>query len=224
MDAILSIPALTFLAIPFFSSYSTSLNLLFFYLTWSTLILSHDPLKVEFLGTLAIRLLFYVLPALGFLLFDAALPGLAVNMKEHGEVALALSEEHGGGRGRWWKVGLISIGNVLLSVVLQTGVEYLFTELFHIRSALKVTTRLPMPWSIAKELLQGFLLREVRSSKPYILHYKALTIKTRSSHIPSIAMCSTPAPPLSENAIKDGITLYQRHTRWQHIMTIQPRT
>lgn len=125
-----SIPNLSILFIPTFSSYSTSLNLVLFYLTWSTLILSNSPLKVEFIGTLAIRVLFFILPSLGSLLFDSALPSVAANLKEHGDVSLALSDERGGTKGRWWKVGLVSIGNVLLSVIIQVGFEYIFTEIY----------------------------------------------------------------------------------------------
>jgi hypothetical protein len=40
MDAAVSLPALSFLLIPTMTSYSTSLNLLFFYITWSTLYVS----------------------------------------------------------------------------------------------------------------------------------------------------------------------------------------
>lgn len=161
MDALLSIPALSFLVIPIYSSYSTSLNLLFFYLTWSTLILSNSPLKVEIIGTLVIRLLFYILPSLGFFFFDSALPSLAVNIKEHGDQALPLSNENDIRKGRWWKIALVSMGNVLLGVGLQAGIELLFTEVFHIRSALKVTTAIPLPWGIAIDLFRGLLLREV---------------------------------------------------------------
>ena len=160
-EAFLSIPALSFLIIPTFSSYSTSLNLLFFYLTWSTLILSNPPLKVEIFGTLAIRVLFYISPSLGFLAFDSAVPKIAIGIKEHGEVALPLSDEPQGKKTRWWKIALVSIGNTLLGVALQAGIELLFTQVLHIRSALKVTTSIPMPWSIALDLLKGLLLREV---------------------------------------------------------------
>ncbi|KAL8826010.1 MAG: hypothetical protein Q9191_004063 [Dirinaria sp. TL-2023a] len=170
-EAFLSIPALSFLIIPTFSSYSTSLNLLFFYLTWSTLILSNPPLKVEVFGTLAIRVLFYILPSLGFLAFDSAAPKVAIGIKEHGEDALPLSDEPPGKMTRWWKIALVSIANTLLGVALQAGVELLFTQVLHIRSALKVTTSIPMPWSIALDLLKGLLLREVLS---YLLHRYAL--------------------------------------------------
>lgn len=160
-DAFLAVPALSFLLIPTFSSYSTSLNLLFFYLTWSTLILSHSPLKVEVIGTLLIRALFYVLPSLGFLLFDSALPSLAGNIKALGDSALPLSKNNSGRKKLWWKIVLISIGNLLLGIALQTLVGLLFTKVFRIRSALKANTAIPMPWGIAKDLLRGLLMREV---------------------------------------------------------------
>ena len=161
LDAFLSIPALSFLIIPTFSSYSTSLNLLFFYLTWSTLILSNSPLKVEVFGTLAIRVLFYVLPSVLFLAFDIAVPKIAVGIKEHGEDALPHGSEQVGRKRRWWKISLVSVLNVLFGVALQIGIEVLFTQVLHIRSALKVTTSIPLPWSIAFDLVKGLLLREV---------------------------------------------------------------
>lgn len=161
LDALLSVPALSFLLIPTFSSYSTSLNLLFFYVTWSTLILSNSPLKVEVLGTLGIRVLFYIAPALGFLVFDSAVPNLAAKVKEHGEKALPTGEEQGGAKSRWWQVALVSTGNVLLGVAMQMSVELLFTKILHIRSALKISTSLPMPWGIAIDLIRGLSLREV---------------------------------------------------------------
>ena len=47
MDALLSLPVLSVLFLPLGTSYGTSLNILFFYLTWSTLLLSHSALKVR---------------------------------------------------------------------------------------------------------------------------------------------------------------------------------
>lgn len=161
LDAFLSIPALSFLIIPTFSSYTTSLNLLFFYLTWSTLILSNSPLKIEIVGILAIRVLFYILPSLGFLAFDSFAPKVAAGIKEHGVDALPLKDEPRNTRSAWWKIALFSLGNVLLGVALQAGVELLFTQVLHIRSALRITTTLPLPWGIALDLVKGLLLREV---------------------------------------------------------------
>ena len=171
MDALMSIPALSFLIIPAFTSYGTSFNFLFFYLTWAILIRSNDPLKVEILGTLGVRLIFYLLPSLAFLLFDSATPNLAVGIKEHGGKALPMGEEQGGKKGRWWKITLISTLNVLLGVAIQIATELLFTKVLHIRSALKITTAPPFPWTIAKELFFGLLLREVLT---YAFHRYAL--------------------------------------------------
>lgn len=159
LATLISLPALSVLVIPTFGSYSTSLNLLFFYLTWSTLVFSHPPLKLELYGTLAVRLLFYVLPSLSFLAFDSFAPNVAVRLKEHGEEALPLSEERG--RKKQAKIVALSLFNVLLGVGLQGAIEYLFTEVLHIRSALRATSAIPLPWGLAKDLIQGLFLREV---------------------------------------------------------------
>jgi len=61
----------------------TSLNALFFYLTWLTLVLSHSPLKISVLSTGIVRLLCFWLPALGFTAFDLLMPDLAGSCKFH---------------------------------------------------------------------------------------------------------------------------------------------
>ena len=166
LQAVLSIPALSFLVIPAFSSYGTTLNLLFFTMTWAILIKTNNPLHIEILGTFGVRLLFYILPSLGFLAFDSLTPALAVGIKEHGDTALPMSRENGGKNGRWWKIALVSLGNVIFGVATQTGIELLFTQVLHLQSVLKLSTGLPMPWGIAKHLFLGLLLREVRSLVP----------------------------------------------------------
>lgn len=171
LEALLSIPALSLFIIPAFSSYSTTFNFLFFYLTWAILIRSNDPLKVELLGTLVVRLMFYVLPSFAFLLFDGATPQLAVNVKEHGELALATGEKQGGPRGRWWKIASISVLNLFSGVALQVLTELVFTRILHIRSALKISSTPPFPWSIAKDLCFGLVLREILT---YSMHRYAL--------------------------------------------------
>ena len=160
-DALMSMPVLSILAIPAFSSWWTSINLLFFYFTWSTLVLSNSPLKIELLGTVAVRVIFSILPSIGFLAFDSVLPSFAVNIKEHGGIALAFAKSQTGRSVKLWKIVMISCCNVLGSVVFfQSIVELLFTEVFHIRSAIKITTTIPLPWSLFKGLCGGFLLRE----------------------------------------------------------------
>lgn len=169
MGALLSVPVLGYLLMPSLGTYSTSLNLLFFYMTWSTLVLSQPPLKVEIVGTLTVRLLFFVIPSAFFLLFDTLLPSLAVGIKRQGAPALPTrtggiaGARRGDGRPQWYQVIGLGLFNVCLAVAIQAGIEILFTDVFQVRSALKVSTTLPMPWSIAKEMLRALLTREVSS-------------------------------------------------------------
>lgn len=169
MGALLSAPVLGYLLMPSLGTYSTSLNLLFFYMTWSTLVLSQPPLKVEVIGTLAVRLVFFVIPSAFFLLFDTILPSLAVGIKRQGAPALptrtggVAGARRGDGRPQWYQIIGLSLFNLCLAITIQAGIEILFTDVFQIRSALKVTTALPMPWSIAKDMLRALLLREVGS-------------------------------------------------------------
>ncbi|KAK5004961.1 hypothetical protein LTR28_008271 [Elasticomyces elasticus] len=156
----LPLPLLSFFALPFFGSTSTSINLVFFYLTWSTLVWSHDPLQLELYGTLAVRILFYVLPSLAFLAFDCALPNLASGIKAQGDRALP----HQLGKRKLAAVTILSICNVLLGVLAQASIELVVTRVFHLRSALRISSTVPMPWGIARDLLRAFLLRG-------LLHY-----------------------------------------------------
>ena len=167
MDALLGLPFLSFLLIPTMTSYSTSLNLLFFYLTWSTLVLSHPPLKVEIVATLAVRILFYILPSAFFLCFDALIPSAAENFKALGDAALPFKNASRQRTLRMLRMLGWSLFNILLSVLVQAIVEFLFTRVFIIRSALRVTTTLPMPIGILMDLARGYLLREIIA---YTLH------------------------------------------------------
>ncbi|KAL2435098.1 hypothetical protein ABEF95_013156 [Exophiala dermatitidis] len=166
-DALVGLPALSFLLIPTMTSYSTSLNLLFFYLTWSTLVLSHPPLRVELVATLAVRTLFYILPSTFFLLFDALLPSAAGNLKALGGSALPFKDASRPKTLRTLRVVGWSIFNVLMGVAIQAAVEVLFTRVLLIRSALRVTTTLPLPFGILKDLARGYLVREIVA---YTLH------------------------------------------------------
>lgn len=158
--AALPLPLLSFLALPVFGGTSTSFSLLVFYLSWSSLVFAHDPLSLEIYGTLAVRILFFLLPALGFLAFDLAVPSLSKGIKAYGgkNLPTKLSNE------RLVRVVGIAVFNVLLSVALQAGLEVLFTEIFHLRSILKVSAGVPLPWYLAKDILKGLVLRG-------ILHY-----------------------------------------------------
>ncbi|APA06339.1 hypothetical protein SS1G_01140 [Sclerotinia sclerotiorum 1980 UF-70] len=179
MDALLSLPVVGYFLMPSVSTYSTSLNVLFFYMTWSTLVLSHSALKVELVGTIGIRLLFFIIPSLLFLLFDSIIPSLSVGVKRQGKQALPTRT--GGIKvsrskvPKWYEVVGISIFNILLGIGIQAGLEMFLTEILHYKTALRVTTTLPMPWSIAKDALKCLLVREVLQyyTHRYILHARS---------------------------------------------------
>ena len=159
----LPLPFLSFLALPFFSGTSTTVNLVFFYLTWSALVLSHDQLTVELYGTLAIRLMCFVLPALAFLAFDCAAPSLSKGMKNRGSRQLPLALE----RKTILEVTGFALANVFLAIAVQALLELLFTEVLHLRSILKVTAAVPLPWNILKDVAKGFVIRGILV---YVVH------------------------------------------------------
>lgn len=214
---------------PSLGTYSTSLNLLFFYLTWSTLVLSQPPLKVEVVGTLAVRIVFFVVPSTLFLLLDTLLPSLAVGIKRQGAQALptrtggVARTRRGDRRPQWYQVIGLSLFNICLGVTVQAGIEILFTDVFQIRSALKVTTTLPMPWSIVKGMLRALLFREVSSC--LAIHNEDLIgtdypLSQRSCSTLFIAI-STVRLPLPTSAIYTACTITQSPRRFPlpHITT-----
>ncbi|KAJ9658381.1 hypothetical protein H2201_007821 [Coniosporium apollinis] len=165
--SLISLPALSFLALPTFSSWSTSLNIAFFSMTWFVLVVSNDQFYVEVLGILFIRAIFYILPSLLFLAFDCAVPSLATNIKAQGEVALPVRNEKD--KRKVLEVVGWSTFNVCLGVALQAAVELLYTEVFQMRSALKVPKTLPMPFSILFDLVTALAFRGI--STYYINHH-----------------------------------------------------
>jgi len=172
----LPLPFLSILALPVFGGKSTSLSLVFVYLTWSSLVFAHDPLSLEIYGTLAARILFFLLPAFAFLAFDCGTPSLSKNVKAYGEKNLPSRL----GNGKLLKIASIGVANVLLSVALQAVLEMLFTDVFHLRSILKVTSFVPLPWSIAKDVVKGLALRGVLHYyiHRYLLHTYETPLKT----------------------------------------------
>ncbi|WPG99619.1 sterol desaturase family [Acrodontium crateriforme] len=159
----LPLPFLSFLALPFFGGTSTTINLLFFYLTWTALIWSCDPLTVELVGTLAVRLICFLLPALGFLALDCLSPGISKNIKAQGRASSPLKL----GRDKLIEIGLVATVNVLLSVALQAAFEYLSTQILHMRSALKVTSAVPLPWNLVSDIFRGLIMRGILR---YLIH------------------------------------------------------
>ncbi|KAF2734948.1 hypothetical protein EJ04DRAFT_576498 [Polyplosphaeria fusca] len=161
----ITLPLASFFAIPMLSSWSTSLNLLFFSLTWTTIAVTYSPLQLEFLAPLLLRTALYLIPSGLFLLFDLLLPSLAVQLKAQGEVALP-AQQQGGTR----KVRIVvawSFFNVILAVALQAGIEWVVTDILKMRSLLLIKgsawtlNHLPNPWSLFKHFIMGLLSRNL---------------------------------------------------------------
>ncbi|KAJ5351567.1 hypothetical protein N7452_000541 [Penicillium brevicompactum] len=171
MDALFCVPMLSVFLIPVLSSYSTTLNFLFFYMTWSTLVLSHTPLRVEIFGTIAIRVLFYALPSAVMFLFDILTPSAAVVIKAHGSTGLPGGKRRRNIRLREIKVAGWSLLNLTLAIALQWAIETTCVRAFKMRSALKVSLKLPMPYEMVRDLLLGMLGREALT---YVIHRFAL--------------------------------------------------
>nr|POE58680.1 hypothetical protein CFP56_68355 [Quercus suber] len=173
----LPLPLLSFLALPFFGGTSTTLSVAFFWLTWTALVLSHDPLQIELMGTLVIRSLCFALPALAFLAFDLLLPRLSTIVKARQQKSLPQYQLD---RNDLFKVTAVASGNVLIGVAVQGVLELLTTRVFHLRSILKVSTTVPLPWSIFKDILSGLVLRGVLhyGVHRYLLHGYQTPLRT----------------------------------------------
>lgn len=53
----------------------------------------------------------------------------------------------------------VAVCNVLLGVLVQAVLELLFTRVLRLRSLVRVTTIVPLPWSIIMDLLKGLVVR-----------------------------------------------------------------
>ncbi|KAK1755412.1 hypothetical protein QBC47DRAFT_189024 [Echria macrotheca] len=166
MDLLLSLPLASYFFSTSLTSWSTSLNLLFFYMTWSTLVLSHSPLKIELLGTTAIRIVFWLVPSLLFLLIDTLLPSLAESIKYNG--ASALPPRDAQSLARLLGLAILNLG---LSAALE-GALSLATASFLHEPLFRTATTLPLPWQMAKHLALLFACREVLTYyiHRYVLH------------------------------------------------------
>lgn len=161
MGGFLSVPLLSFVLLPTMASYTTTLNIMFFYMTWSTLVWSHTPLRVEIWGTAAFRFAFFVVPSIIFFLFDVLTPSAAVVIKAHGEAGLPGGKKRFKLRLKEFKIAGCALGNVLLSILTQTAIEWFFTRVLRVRSAIRVAVSLPTPWTIGQDIFFAFVLREV---------------------------------------------------------------
>ncbi|CAK4028538.1 sterol desaturase family [Lecanosticta acicola] len=172
----LPLPLLSFLAIPLYGGSSTTVTLLSFYFAWTALVFSHDPLTLELYGIVLARLFCFLLPALGLLAFDCAAPNLSKVVKSRGERQLP-------GRVGTKKLANVvgtAVLNVLLAAALQLALEQFVTKLLHLKSLLKVTTAVPAPLNILKQVLAGLVLRGMchYAIHRYLLHTWNSALKT----------------------------------------------
>jgi hypothetical protein len=107
-------------------------------------------------------LVFFLLPALLFLAFDAGVPDLSQSLKAQGKYALPARL----GRNRALRVLGWSIFNTVLGVALTVGLELLFSRVLRWRSLLSVSVTLPFPWKALQSVIFGLLVRGVSLSRP----------------------------------------------------------
>lgn len=169
MDLALSIPIISYLVAPTQTSWSTSLNILFFYMTWSTLILSHSHLQVHLVGVAAIRTVFWLFPSLVSLAVDLLLPSVSESIKHGGRASLPPRNA----RRMTRLLGLVLANNVILLLV-EGLVSYAYASVYR-TSLFKTSLTLPFPWQVFKHIGILFVARELLQYyiHRYVLHGKA---------------------------------------------------
>ncbi|KAL7627851.1 hypothetical protein AAE478_002046 [Parahypoxylon ruwenzoriense] len=178
MDVILSVPIISYFGGPMLNSWSGSMNLLFFYMTWTTLVLSHSPLKIELVGTLAVRIVFWLVPSLFFLLFDTLVPSLAEPIKLYGSASLPRRNA----ASQFRRIAL-AIFNLAFTTVVQAGISFGATTVLR-HPLFKTSTRLPLPWQILKHIWMLYTAREVLTYyiHRYILHSHGRLAKLHNAY------------------------------------------
>lgn len=194
MDILLSLPILSYVLGPGGSSWSTSINLVFFYITWTTLVLTYSPSHIQIVGVAAIRLLFYFVPSLLFLFFDSAIPSLAANIKIAGDAGLPPRERVLG------KLLLLTLFNIAAEALLQASVSLLFSTALPLVSlgvpTLFKTTAPPLPWLVFKQISFLSLGREVAVYYCHRLLHSSPSSYLNQCHTSSYAH-TREAPPFS---------------------------
>lgn len=180
MDVLFSLPLATYFLAPSLTSWSTSLNLLFFYMTWSTLILSHSPLHIHIGGILALRILIWLIPSLFTLLFDISIPSLSEAIKFGGRRSLPPRDAQK--LSRMVGLALLNLGIITaVEAALSYGLLYILKE-----PPFRTSTTLPLPWQILKHIVLLLSLREtlIYYTHQHILHGRSSISKyhTRYAH------------------------------------------
>ncbi|KAK4212645.1 hypothetical protein QBC37DRAFT_187598 [Rhypophila decipiens] len=210
MDILLSLPIASYFFSTSLTSWSTSLNLLFFYMTWSTLVLSHSPLKIELLGVLGIRIVFWLVPSLFFLIFDCVLPSLAETIKFKGSSALPPRDAT-----ILSKLVGLALLNLCLESALQAGISLGLAHLLQ-TPVFRSSTTLPLPFQIIKHILLLFAAREFLTYfiHRYLLHGATTSNKPISSTLENLHLQyahSRRAPPFALTLMTDHPVSFLLH-------------
>lgn len=175
IDVLLSIPILSYIFFPTAgASVSTSVNIIFFYMTWSSLVFAHHPLEIHLSGLLVLRVIFWLIPSVVFLAFDVGVPSLAAGLKHGGRSSLPPRDARKLG-------GLLGLAmlNVLLWMAAEAGLAMAYTLVFK-RHLFKMSTTLPLPWTVTKHCAFILASREVLQ---YHVHRRVLHGKKSSSGV-----------------------------------------
>ncbi|KAL3463311.1 hypothetical protein BJX64DRAFT_257515 [Aspergillus heterothallicus] len=157
----LTVPILSVFVMPILSEYSSRLNLLFFYMSWTTLVVSLRASRIEMLSTLITRIVCWIIPSCIFFIFDALAPGVAVKLKEGGESGLPSGSKKHRAISRYiWKIPGVCLLNFVGTYLLQWVIELMFDK-FTFQRVVQVKIAVPLPWHIATDVILGLMLREV---------------------------------------------------------------
>lgn len=227
MDILLSLPVASYFWSTSLTSWSTSLNLLFFYMTWSTLVLSHSPVKIEIVGTTAIRLALWLLPSIIFLLFDTLLPSLSetvkynlLNRRRQSRTGL-LPQRDARTIG---KLVALAVFNLALEAAAEGGLS-LGLGLLLKTPVFRTATTLPLPWQMIKHVGLLFTMREVLG---YCIH--RFLLHNSRARIPSVSVVTKPTrngtklPRLGtkQHTARVGGRLASLHCRYSHSSSHPP--
>lgn len=130
--------------------------------------LSHTSLRIRVLGTLAIRVVLYLIPSLLTLLLDTSVPSVAESIKLGGRGSLPQRNTRAITR----QLGLVLVNLALVTAAegaSNLGFKYVLGE-----DDFKGTSVLPLPWQLAKHI---FLMLTGREILTYYIHRNVLHSK-----------------------------------------------
>lgn len=167
MDLLLSIPLASYFLAPSVPSFTTTLNMLFFYMTWTTLIFSHSPLRVHMTGVLSIRVFLWLVPSLFTLALELLFPSITQSVKHGGRAALPPRSQRTISRTLF-----LALLNLAILTLAEGACSYAHGFLFRGAPPFRTSMTLPLPWKMTKHIALLFLAREVLQYyiHRYILH------------------------------------------------------